>query len=289
MDNMVFYFLGTGIYWTTYQVFVVGNSKKSLRNLAVIALLALPLNVNGNVYTVIGNTIDDRGINNMYSAFSMIQTTENNTASLISLFQKSRKGSAFSAVGPLIQVAEKGAISVIPVTAYQGSNNGDAIGGMGVTLYQKSYSGSVLAVGVPLFQVSRNGPSGMLAGLSFMQKAENDTSGAIAGVSLVQKAKKEVVMGFGVTGLQLTDGPAYHVIGLSINQKSNRSRAGLGIGAVIFQHGQESARTVLGVAGIQSSGKLSETNAAIAVYQKVGQKNRIFAVLSKLKDEKARD
>lgn len=85
MENLLLWAIFVCLYLVVYEAYFVKKRNKMLRNAVVIALLALPLNINGNVFTIIGNITDPRGIKNMYSIFSLVQTAENNTYSVASV------------------------------------------------------------------------------------------------------------------------------------------------------------------------------------------------------------
>lgn len=77
MNNIELFVATTAVYfiiWKLSQIFSLDPDVISLqrifRELAIIALLCLPLNINGNVFTVLGNAESPK---NAYSVFSLYQ------------------------------------------------------------------------------------------------------------------------------------------------------------------------------------------------------------------------
>jgi hypothetical protein len=103
----------------TYLVVKPISIKMGLKRLALLALLCLPLDINGYVFTVIGNGVGQKGI---YSFCSLYQKTKGDALTMISLAG--------------YQNAGRDAVTLIGITGYQNAGR-DAWTFIGITVYQK--------------------------------------------------------------------------------------------------------------------------------------------------------
>ncbi len=78
MENLALFVLTTILYYAIWSTLInnantATDFKEESKSLAVIALLCLPLNINGNVFTVFGNASSSK---NIYSVFSIYEKAE---------------------------------------------------------------------------------------------------------------------------------------------------------------------------------------------------------------------
>jgi len=213
--NILLFLVSTIVYFTLWCI-VTNKPQKSIRQrlkeLAIVALLCLPLNINGSVFTVLGNIESSK---NVFSLFSVYQRAENDAHSLF---------------GSIVQEAGHDASVLVGLTGYQKAGNEASI----------------------------------LVGVAGYQEAKN-ISGVLLGVSGVQES-----------------GRAYHIVGLVGYQKATDLSGVLCCFAGI-QHGNNSAGLLLGLVIYQASQKESATYLSMALYQKVREQDRSFAIWSQLK------
>lgn len=150
--------------------------RKHAGYLGIIVLLALPVNINGYVFSIAGNAVGERGV-----------------YSLASFYQKSG-GDAFSVLGFGYQEATKDALVIAGISIYQKAETvwfGFGISGyqeateeeegkdgagvlFGISAYQKSSSIAWVAVGISGYQEATAGVVTLL-GVTVYQKAGEKT------------------------------------------------------------------------------------------------------------------
>jgi hypothetical protein len=157
MENLGLFLLTASVY---LGVWCLLNRPERLsgyfKRAAVIALLCAPINVNGNVFTVLGNA-----------------AAEKNNVSLCSVYQQAGHN-AFTVVGPLnYQVAGKSAWTTIGIALYQSAGQG-VVTGVGLSGYQSAGQNAVTIAGVAGYQSA--GESAVThGGVAFYQKAGKKT------------------------------------------------------------------------------------------------------------------
>lgn len=127
--------------------------RRGFKRLAITALLCLPLNINGNVFTVLGNVHSTDGVKNITSVFSMYQNAENNAFALASIVQKSGNDS-FSFFGSLYQNAGREAMVLAGLSIFQKSIDSGAIILMGGVVQQEAKERAAIGVGIAGRQIS---------------------------------------------------------------------------------------------------------------------------------------
>lgn len=176
-----------GSFWEEMRRIFVDEYKDVLRALGMFTLLCLPLNINGNVFTVLGN-VHSTGVKNAYSVFSLYQNAEYNAYSLFgALYQKADKGDAVTIVGLFPnQIAGNNAAVVIGVTPFQRADK-NAGTGLGVSLYQKAGNNARVILGINGWQYGRS--SYVDGGISVYQKSKEKSS-LFLGLTVVQNSEK---------------------------------------------------------------------------------------------------
>ena len=135
MTNLYLFLLSTAVYFLGFWFFHSREKdlKYNIKAAAVIALLSLPVNVNGYVFTVIGNAEGKY----VYSLASFYQKAEQDAVTLVGIsgYQK----------------AEMSAWTIVGVSGYQqaGKNAGIMIG---ISGYQRAEMSAWTIVGVSGYQ-----------------------------------------------------------------------------------------------------------------------------------------
>lgn len=188
MENLWIYSFTVLVYLIALLSLKVSGAwtlKQCLQKLALLAVLCLPLNINGNIWTVFGNAVSEK---NVYSVCSLYQEA---------------KGDAISVVGlGGYQQAGQNAIIIAGISGYQLAKQ-EAVTGFGVAVYQKAAGPSML-VGLAGYQEGKDSAL-ILIGLVGCQKGEN--SAAVGtGLAGYQKATKEVQAKIGLALYQQVKG-----------------------------------------------------------------------------------
>ena len=147
MENILLFAITVGIYSFIWFLFTdpVGW-KKQVRRMALVALLVLPINIGGDVFTFAGNAIAEKSI---YSIFSLYQKAEQNATTIISLAYQKTGQNAVTFAGLAYQQAGQDAVTIVGLT-YQKAGR-DAVTAAGLT-YQKAGRDAVTIVGLAGYQ-----------------------------------------------------------------------------------------------------------------------------------------
>ena len=101
---------------------------------AVMALLCAPFNINGRVFTILGNSVSERG-----------------NFAVCSLYQKAR-GNALSIFGPFnFQSAGRDAVTIIGLSGYQSARQ-NALTFIGLSGYQSAGRDAKTFIGLAIYQ-----------------------------------------------------------------------------------------------------------------------------------------
>ncbi len=205
MENLLLFVSTTVVYFTVWLALShFKETKKLAKDLAIIALLCLPLNINGNVFTVIGNASSSKSV---YSVFSLYQRADKDAGNLL---------------GGLYQKAGHDAVVLFGFQGYQEAGN-DSVLGFGLSGYQKA-----------------GNESGTLAGISGFQNAKKNTI-VILGLAGYQKAGNIASMLCCFAGKQNGNNGSGLAIGLVGYQNSEKNST-TGIGMAIYQRVQKEDR-----------------------------------------------
>ena len=135
MINLLLFILSFSIYFVIYWLLRRPQGVKSYRNTILsLAFLCMPFNINGNIFTVIGNAESEK---NIFSILSFYQRAENSTFALFGV--------------PIYQHAGNDAFTLIGVSIYQHAGN-NAITFIGVSFYQHAENDAFIAIGVVGYQ-----------------------------------------------------------------------------------------------------------------------------------------
>lgn len=141
MENILLFLVTVTVYFTTIVCLDSYKSnksiwnyswKKSAKRLAFVALLALPLNINGNVFTIAGNATADK---NMFSFFSLYQNAGQNAGTVLGLAYQNAGQDAGTFFGLAYQNARQDAVTVFGL-AYQKAKMSAKVP-LAIALYQR--------------------------------------------------------------------------------------------------------------------------------------------------------
>lgn len=142
--------------------------KECRKLLATLALLCLPVNIGGNVFTVIGNATSEKGV---YAVCSLYQNAGTHAFSLVGLggYQKADKH-AITALGIAgYQYAGKDAVQLIGIAGYQHAGHETAVV-IGIAGYQRAEQVASTSFGLTGYQDGAE-EAITLAGLAIYQRA----------------------------------------------------------------------------------------------------------------------
>lgn len=173
VTSIIIYFLVTEIYEPTsfFLFFDVFDVSRGLKKLGIIALLCLPINIDGNVFTVAGNAVAEK---NIFSVFSF--------------FQEAKNGSAVSILGiGNVQIVEKNALTFLGFPFYQRANR--AFVAFGGAIFQVSKEMSTVNLGIAVYQRSEK-TTGIDMGIAGYQNAGKKAESLFA-LTLYQKVQNK--------------------------------------------------------------------------------------------------
>jgi len=110
------------------------NFRRTCKTIALIALLTLPVNVNGYVFTIAGNAVGEKGV---YSLFSLYQKSDGSVVTFIGLLGYQEAGHA--------------ALTFVGVSGYQRAGR-DALAGIGLSGYQEAGRDARTLMGLSFLQ-----------------------------------------------------------------------------------------------------------------------------------------
>ncbi len=205
MENFWLWILTVVVYSVITLAFCeVENNLKSrarmaARVLAWVMILCAPFNVNGNIFTVLGNA-----------------TSEKNIYSVLSVYQNADGGNAFSALGFFTYQEAKEDSNVL----------------LGITSCQKSGGESDLLFGLAICQKSME--SMVVFGAAGYQDSKQNSSVGI-GIAGYQNAGKESTTLVGVSGYQKAGNASLVFLGVAVYQKVENENGSVerSFGAVI--------------------------------------------------------
>lgn len=281
MTNLCLYILTTTVYlgaWCAWSEYTRKkfSARLMLKMVAWVLVLCLPLNINGNIFTVLGNAVSEKSV---YSICSLYQKAEQNAFSIIGIggVQKANKGEALICLGiTLSQEAGKEAATCLGITLCQEAGQG-AVTAVGIVGFQKAKNCSVL-IGLAGYQTAELFTM-VVCGLAGYQDSGMDAD-TFCGLVLCQKSKNDALVLLGLAGYQQAGEDATVMAGLSGYQNSGQS-AGVGVGLVGFQQAKTDCYVHIGLAGFQKADVETKINLGMTLYQEVvGYKTRTFGVWS---------
>jgi len=147
MENLWLYLGSVVVYFLVWLLIVFYNFcydrkvspfvfAKWRKTLGIIALLCIPFNFGGYVFTVMGNAVGEKAV---YSIFSVYQNSPNgNTVAVFGL--------------PIIQKAENGAFVLVGIANQKSGNDAAVFAGIA---NQKSGNDAAVFAGISVMQVSK--------------------------------------------------------------------------------------------------------------------------------------
>jgi len=172
MENIWLFLLSVWVYSAVWGLIQTPPLplKKLLKAVALIALLCLPLNIDGHVFTVIGNAKGEKGV---YSLCSFYQESKGNVFTIVGVggYQKAGRDAATLIGLAGYQKAGRNAELGIGLAGYQKAG-GDAATFMGLSGYQKAGKDAVFGIGLAGYQEAGE-DAATLIGLTGYQKADN--------------------------------------------------------------------------------------------------------------------
>jgi len=171
MENLLL-FVGTVlfylvIWWAMSVVTSCWGISGWAKRVAILAILCVPLNINGNVWTIMGNAVSEKSV---YSVFSFYQKAGVDAKTIFTILGYQEAGGD---AGILIglggyQEAGNDALTVLGVAGYQEAG-GDAMVGLGLAGYQEASNDAFTFFGLAGYQEAE-GTAQVAIGLAFYQK-----------------------------------------------------------------------------------------------------------------------
>lgn len=159
MENIVI-FLGTVALYLTAIVCVDSlyfnkpiwnySWKRCAKMLALVALLTLPLNINGNVFTIAGNATAEKSV---YSIFSFYQSAGQDVLTIFGLAGYQQAGQdAETTIGLAgYQNAGRDTMTALGLAGYQNAGR-NAVTALGLAGYQRAERNAIAGMAIALYQ-----------------------------------------------------------------------------------------------------------------------------------------
>ena len=184
MENLLIFFVTVGVYFGLWEFFYRKRltPKKTISALGIIAVLCAPFNINGNVWTVLGNASGK----NVYSVFSVYQRADIDAITILGLCSCQKAGrDALTGYGLIgYQKAGRDALTLFGVIGHQKAGE-DAKIGVGLSGYQKATRDALIFLGLSGYQRT-GGESLTVFGATGYQRAEKGTK-VVAAIAFYQK------------------------------------------------------------------------------------------------------
>lgn len=194
IGSVILYYVVYEIWWFTATETLTFDFRLNFKALGIIALLCLPVNIGGHVFTVLGNA---QGKNGVYSVASLYQESESgDTLALFSSGYQRADGDATTCFGfsAYKDAGRDAAVTVLGISAYERGGR-DAIVAFGVSGYQQAERHAGMMVGIPAYQRSEQDATNLF-GVSGYQHAENQAV-TFVGLALYQRVQ-DATRAFGV-------------------------------------------------------------------------------------------
>ena len=151
MENILLFAVTLTLYSLVMGCVIMTLNKFSwarfIKGTALMALLALPFNIGGNVFTIAGNATAEKSV---YSLFSLYQQAGQDAVTGIGLAYQQAKQDAVTIIGLAYQQAGQNAVTGIGL-AYQQAKQ-DAVTGIGLAVYQKAERKAYVPLAIALYQ-----------------------------------------------------------------------------------------------------------------------------------------
>lgn len=138
MENILLFVFTVTAYFSVWFLFTFNNHihwTKQVKRVALVALLALPLNIGGNVFTIAGNATAEKSV---YSFLSLYQNAGQDAVIILGLAGYQNAGQNAGTVISLAgyQKAGQNAVTAFGLAGYQQAEQRATIG-IGIALYQR--------------------------------------------------------------------------------------------------------------------------------------------------------
>lgn len=156
MEN-IWLFLGTVILYSTLTLFIdhleynkplYFRWKRFAKQVAIIALLVLPLNINGNIITIAGNAIAEK---NIFSFFSLYQKAGHDAFAIFSIIYQEAERDTVTMFGLTYQKAGRDTVTGVGLAGYQKAVRDTNIG-IGLAGYQSAEREATSIIAIALYQ-----------------------------------------------------------------------------------------------------------------------------------------
>lgn len=145
MENILLFVLTVFLYSAIWiWLSPPGSFGKYVKRVALIALLSVPININGRVFTVIGNAAGEKSV---FSVFSLYQRADGDAVTFLGLsgYQRAGNNAVTGAGISGYQRAGNEAVTILGLSGYQRAGNAQTI--VGIAFYQ-NVEGNTRAFGV---------------------------------------------------------------------------------------------------------------------------------------------
>ena len=150
MDNIWFFLITVSVYSAiaiSFGDYIRVSLKKFFKVIVTAMLLALPIDIGGNVFTIAGNAVAEK---NIYSLFSVYQQAGQDAVTGLGLAYQRAGQNAVTGLGLAYQRAGQNAVTGLGL-AYQRAGQ-NAVTGLGLAIYQKAGRGARVPISIALYQ-----------------------------------------------------------------------------------------------------------------------------------------
>ncbi len=151
MENIILFAVSVLLYCVLWFGFLRPKSGvECAKRIALIAVLCIPFNINGNVFTVMGNATAERSI---YSFFSLYQKADHDAVTVLGLTGYQQAGNnALTGIGlAAYQQAGRDTVTMVGLTGYQQAGH-DTVTAVGFTAYQRAGNMAKIGAGLAFYQ-----------------------------------------------------------------------------------------------------------------------------------------
>ena len=152
MENILLFVATVTIYSLVMGCLILNFNfswTRFIKKTALIALLVLPINIGGNVFTIAGNATAEKSV---YSLFSLYQKAGRDAMTFAGLAYQQAGQDAFTVIGLTYQKAGQDARTGLGLAGYQRAERGDAMAIVGLVGYQKAERKAKVPAAIAFYQ-----------------------------------------------------------------------------------------------------------------------------------------
>jgi len=165
MDNIWFFLITVSVYSAiaiSFGDYIRVSLKKFFKVIVTAMLLALPIDIGGNVFTIAGNAVAEK---NIYSLFSVYQQAGQDAVTGLGLAYQRAGQNAVTGLGLAYQRAGQNAVTGLGLAYQRAGQNAvtglglayqragqNAVTGLGLAIYQKAGRGARVPISIALYQ-----------------------------------------------------------------------------------------------------------------------------------------